>query len=131
MKKLIVNSLILFGAVIYGNAKAQQNETTSSFDSEIYIAQKEVKVHLIVNRTNSDSKFTVYLRNEQGQVMYRSTLAKNELIHRFVFDFLETAQGNYYIEMKNGKEPPVIKVLQKEYTVLAKAITSTKVIALN
>lgn len=131
MKKLIVQSLIICGILIYGTAKAQQNETTPSFDSEIHIAQKEVRVHLIVNRTNSDSKFTVQLRNEKGQVMYRSTLAKGEMQHRFVFDFLEIAQGNYYIEMQNGKEPPVIKALQKEYTVLAKTITTNKVIALN
>jgi hypothetical protein len=131
MKKLIFKTLILFGALVYGNAKAQQNETIPSFDSEIHIAQNEIKVHLIVNRTDSHSKFTVQLRNEQGQVMYRSNLSKNELQHRFVFDFAEIAQGHYYIEMQNGKEPPVIKSLQKEYTVLAKTITSNKVIALN
>jgi hypothetical protein len=131
MKTFLFKSLILIGVLIYGNAKAQQNEKTPSFDSEIYIAQKEVKVHLIVSRTNSDSRFTVQLRNEKGQIMYRSTLSKDELQHRFVFDFVDIAQGNYYIEMQNGKEPPVVKVLQKEYTVLAKAITSNKVIALN
>ncbi|MEI7587479.1 hypothetical protein [Runella sp.] len=131
MKKLISKSLILVGVLIYGNANAQQNEITPSFESEIHIAQKEVKVHLIVNRTDNRSKFTVQLRNEQGQVMYRSSLSKDELQHRFVFDFVDVAQGNYSIEMQNGKESPVTKVLQKEYTVLAKAITSNKVIALN
>ncbi|MFN8345099.1 MAG: hypothetical protein U0X91_08850 [Spirosomataceae bacterium] len=89
MKTLFFKSLFLFGVLICGTADAQQNEANAAFDSELHIAQQEVKVHLIVTRSDSHSKFSVLLRNEKGQAMYRSTLPKKELRHRFVFDFNE------------------------------------------
>jgi hypothetical protein len=132
MKKLLSNSLILFGVLTYYSAaKAQHNETTPTFVSEVYIAHQEARVHVVVNRMDNRSQFTIQLRNEKGQVMYKEALPKGEIQYRFVFDLLEAASGNYFIEMQDGKQPPVIKVLQKEYTVLAKTITTNTIIALN
>ncbi|MEI7586777.1 hypothetical protein [Runella sp.] len=51
--------------------------------------------------------------------------------HRFDLNLNELANGKYFINLSDGKQPIVTKILVKEQAILAKPILSNQIICLN
>jgi hypothetical protein len=62
------------------------------------------KTAVLVDKANADSKTTILLKNAYGEVVYRETIAKNELKFGRTLNLDEMQAGKYSLDVISGKE---------------------------
>lgn len=90
-------------ATFTASAKDNDAKKSSGFGTGIY-ATKTGKINVLVDKANADSRTTIVLKNENGEVVYRETVAKNELKFGRTLNLDEMQAGKYSLEVISGKE---------------------------
>ncbi|RDB03555.1 hypothetical protein [Runella aurantiaca] len=131
MKTPLFTLIFFFGMVTtYIQATAQSTVETPSFSASIYPVSGTSKVRVAVSKEYG-KKFFLYVRDENQHLIYFEQLTKRITQHRFDLNLNELSNGKYYINLSDGKEPMVTKIIVKEQAVLATPILSNQILCLN
>ncbi|AXE19104.1 hypothetical protein DR864_15775 [Runella rosea] len=130
MKTLLFSIALLFGMGIYSQAMAQSTVETPSFTASIYPVVNTSKVRILISKEYGE-KFSLSIIDDKKNLIYFDQLSKKTTQHRFDLNMQELANGRYYVNLSNGKQPVVTKVIIKEQVVLAKPILSNQILCVN
>ena len=130
MKTSLFTLVILFGMVATSQATAQSTVETPSFSASIYPVPGTFKVRVTVSKEYG-KKFFLSVYDENQNLIYFDQLAKQTTQHRFDLNLNELANGKYHINLSDGKQPMVTKIIVKEQAVLATPILSNQILCLN
>ncbi len=130
MKTSLLTILLFCGMTVCKNAAAQSTVETPSFMASIYPVPNTSKVRVIVSKEYG-KKFSLSVIDEHQNLLYQEHIAKSSTQHRFDLNLNELANGKYFINLSDGKQPMVTKILMKEQAVLAKPILSNQILCLN
>lgn len=102
--KTFVFALAIAAAATF-TASAGDNEAkkSSGFGTGIY-ATKNGKINVLVDKANADSRTTIVLKNEDGNVLYQETVNKNELKFGRTLNLDGVQAGKYQLNVTSGKE---------------------------
>lgn len=128
MKTSLLTILLFCGMTVCKNAAAQSTVETPSFTASIYPVTSKVRV--IVSKEYG-KKFSLSVIDEHQNLLYQEHMAKSSTQHRFDLNLTDLANGKYLINLSDGKQPMVTKILMKEQAVLAKPILSNQILCLN
>lgn len=101
--KTFAVAIALFATAFTANAEDKEIKNSASFGTGIY-ATKNGKINVRVDKLNSDSPTTLLLKNKNGQVVYRETIAKNVQKFGRMLNLDELAAGKYEIEIASEGE---------------------------
>jgi TRAP-type uncharacterized transport system substrate-binding protein len=102
--KTFVCALALIATASFtASAEDKEAKKTAGFGTGIY-ATKAGKINVLVDKANADSKTTILLKNAYGEVVYRETIAKNELKFGRTLNLDEMQAGKYSLDVISGKE---------------------------
>lgn len=102
--KTFVCALALIATASFtANAEDNEAKKSSGFGTGIY-PTKSGKINVLVDKANADSRTTIILKNENGEVVYRETVAKNQLKFGRTFNLDEMQAGKYSLDVISGKE---------------------------
>ena len=101
--KTFAVAIALFATAFTANAEDKEIKNSTSFGTGIY-ATKNGKINVRVDKLNSDSPTTLLLKNKNGQVVYRETIAKNVQKFGRMLNLDELAAGKYEIEIASEGE---------------------------
>ncbi len=130
MKTSLLTILLFCGMTVCKNAAAQSTVETPSFKASIYPVPNTSKVRVIVSKEHG-KKFSLSVIDEHQNLLCHEQMAKNSTQHRFDLNLADLAHGKYYINLSDGKQPMVTKILVKEQAVLAKPILSDQILCLD
>jgi len=121
---------LLFVMTVYVHAQAQSMVETPSFSASIYPVPGTYKVRVAVSKEYG-KKFFLSVYDENQKLVFFDQLTKQTIQHRFDLNLNELSNGRYYINLSDGKQPIVTKIILKEQAVLAKPILSNQILCLN
>ncbi|AXE19110.1 hypothetical protein DR864_15805 [Runella rosea] len=130
MKTPLFTLIFLFIMTAYIQATAQSTVETPSFSASIYPVLGTFKVRVAVSKEYG-KKFFLSVYDENQNLIYFDQLAKQTTQHRFDLNLNELANGKYHINLSDGKQPMVTKIIVKEQAVLATPILSNQILCLN
>lgn len=130
MKMSLLTILFFCGMTVCKNATAQSTVETPSFTASIYPVPNTSKVRVIISKEYG-KKFSLSVIDEHQNLLCYQQMAKNSTQHRFDLNLTDLANGKYFINLSDGKQPIVTKVILKEQAVLAKPILSNQILCLN
>jgi len=100
--KTIIAVFALVSSFTFASAKNTGPEKASSFGTGIYI-NKEGKINVLVDKNDTNSKTTILIKNNEGEIVYRETVEKeNQKFGRLLnVDNLEAGQYEINVVSKN------------------------------
>ncbi len=130
MKTLLVSIVLLCATGVGSQATAQSTVETPSFTASIYPVVNTSKVRILISKEYGE-KFSLSIIDDKKNLVYFDQLPKKATQHRFDLNLTELSNGRYYVNLSNGKQPVVTKVIIKEQVVLAKPILSNQILCVN
>ena len=107
MKNSIKNIAFAFAliatATFSANAENKETKKSAGFGTGIY-STKSGKINVLVDKVSADAPTTLLLKNENGNVVYRETINKNEQKFGRTLNVNELEAGNYEIEVTSKGE---------------------------
>jgi hypothetical protein len=102
--KTFAIALALLASVTF-TASAEDKETkkASTFGTGIY-PTKTGKVNVMVDKINKDANTVLLVKNENGDIVYRETISKNEQKFGRSLNLDEMEAGKYLLEVISGNE---------------------------
>jgi hypothetical protein len=85
------------------NADNKDAKKSTGFGTGIYTT-KSGKINVLVDKVNADAPTTLLLRNEDGEVVYREKVAKNEQKFGRTLNVDQLTPGKYEIEVTSNGE---------------------------
>lgn len=126
VKKMLVAALC--GLMLSATAEAAtpekqmrecKNNDCGTFQVGMYRVQNTMNMKLILYK-EAGEVVTVRLKNQKGELMYQEVLGKNTRKYARPFNFLDTPDGRYTVEISSGKE-----VLRKDIKLSTQGIVET------
>ena len=102
--KTFAIALALFASATF-TASAEDKETkkASTFGTGIY-PTKTGKINVMVDKINKDANTVLLVKNEDGVIVYRETIGKNEQKFGRSLNLDEMEAGKYLLEVISGNE---------------------------
>jgi len=101
--KTFAVAIALFATAFTANAEEKEVSKSAAFETGIY-ATKNGKINVRVDKLNSDSPTTLLLKNKNGEIVYRETVARSLQKFGRVLNLDELAAGKYEIEIASQGE---------------------------
>ena len=101
--KTFAVAIALIAASFTANADDKETKKSAGFGTGIY-STKSGKINVLVDKVNSDAATTLLLRNENGQIVYKETVDKNEQKFGRTLNVDELSAGKYEIEVTSKGE---------------------------
>ena len=98
-----------------------KNNDCGTFQVGMYRIQNTMNMNLILYK-EAGEVVTVRLKNQKGEVMYQEVLGKKTRKYARPFNFSDTQDGRYTLEISNGE-----KVLRKDIKLSTQDIVETPV----
>ena len=110
VKKMLVAALcgmMMSASVEAGTPQKQmrecKNNNCGTFQVGMYRVQNSLNMKLILHKEVGEV-VTVRLKNQKGEVMYQEVLGKKTRKYARPFNFSDTQDGRYSLEISNGEE---------------------------
>lgn len=103
IKTFVCAFALVAAATFTANAEDKEAKKSTGFGTGIY-ATKAGKINVLVDKANADSRTTLILKNEDGQVVYRETIGKNEVKFGRTLNLDEMNAGKYSLDIISGSE---------------------------
>ena len=101
--KTFAVAIALFATAFTANAEDKEVKKSAGFGTGIYTT-KGGKINVLVDKVSSDAPTTLLLRNENGQIVYKETVGKNEQKFGRTLNVDELSAGKYDIEVTSKGE---------------------------
>ncbi|AYQ33378.1 hypothetical protein [Runella sp. SP2] len=109
--KSIACALALTSTVAFAHPTKEEKTTTrpeAAFESSAYVTN-DAKIKVAI-RKNAPAKVFLTLKDANGDVLFKQTVAKNEMNYSAKFNINELSDGVYNLEIESG-ESRVVKQL--------------------
>lgn len=110
VKRMLVAALcgmMMSASVEAGTPQKQmrecKNNNCGTFQVGMYRVQNSLNMKLILHK-EAGEVVTVRLKNQKGEVMYQEVLGKKTRKYARPFNFSDTQDGRYSLEISNGEE---------------------------
>lgn len=103
IKTFVCALALIASASFTANAEDNEAKKSSGFGTGIY-PTKTGKINVLVDKANADSRTTIVLKNEDGNVLYQETVSKNELKFGRTLNLDGVQPGKYQLNVTSGKE---------------------------
>ena len=110
VKRMLVAALcgmMMSASVEAGTPQKQmrecKNNNCGTFQVGMYRVQNSLNMKLILHKGGGEV-VTVRLKNQKGEVMYQEVLGKKTRKYARPFNFSDTQDGRYSLEISNGEE---------------------------
>jgi len=130
MKTLLFSIVLFFMMAVYAQATAQSTVETPSFMASIYPVANTSKVRILVSKEYGKA-FSLSIVDDKKNLIYFRQLSKKATQHRFDLNMQELDNGRYFVNLSDGRQPVVTKIIVKEDAILAKPILSSQIICVN
>lgn len=130
MKTPLFSLVFLLGMAVYSQATAQSTVETPSFVASIYPVANTSKVRILISKEYGKA-FSLSIIDDKKNLIYFDQLSKKTTQHRFDLNMQQLDNGRYYVNLSDGKQPVVTKIIVKEDAILAKPILSSQIICVN
>jgi flagellar hook assembly protein FlgD len=94
---------IVATAAFSAKADNKDSKKSAGFGTGIYTT-KSGRINVLVDKVSADAPTTLLLKNENGEVVYRETVGKNEQKFGRILNVEELAPGKYEIEVASKGE---------------------------
>lgn len=104
--KTIIKTLfvaVTLVATSFANINANNPSKTSSFEVGIYQTVNTLKLNLMIEK-QVGNRLEITIKNDKGEILYTETIAKNDAKYHGKFDFSQLGDGQYSVEIANGKD---------------------------
>ena len=122
--------IALFGTAVCLNAAAQSTVETATFKASVFPIPNSSTIRVLVSK-EAGKKFYLTVRDGKNNLIHHDGLTKRATQHRFDLNLSELANGKYYIDLSDGNQPLVTKIIVKEQAVQAQPIVSNQIVCLN
>jgi hypothetical protein len=99
--KTFAVAIALIAASFSANADNKDAKKSAGFGTGIY-ATKSGKINVLVDKVSSEANTTISLKNENGQIVYKETVGKNEQKFGRILNVDELTAGKYEIEVTSN-----------------------------
>ena len=103
IKTIALSLALIATATFSANADNKDSKKSAGFGTGIYTT-KSGKINVLVDKASTDSPTTLLLKNENGDIVYRETVSKNEQKFGRVLNVNELEAGKYEIEISSKGE---------------------------
>lgn len=103
IKTFICAFALITSAAFTANADDKENKKASRFGTGIYI-NKQGKINVFVDKQNTDANTTLLVRNEQGKIVYREVIEKDNQKFGRLLNVEDLEAGKYEINIISDHE---------------------------
>jgi hypothetical protein len=103
IKTFICAFALITSAAFTANADDKENKKASRFGTGIYI-NKQGKINVFVDKQNTDANTTLLVRNEQGKIVYREVIEKDNQKFGRLLNVEDLEAGKYEINIISDNE---------------------------
>jgi len=103
VKTFALALVLLASATFTASAEDKETKKASTFGTGIY-PTKTGKINVLVDKINKDANTVILLKNNNGDVIYRETINKNEQKFGRSLNVDEMEAGKYRLEVISGNE---------------------------
>jgi hypothetical protein len=103
IKTFICGLALIATASFTANAGDKEAKKTSSFGTGVY-ATKSGKINVLVDKLNADAKTTLLLKDADGTIVYRETIAKDNKKFGRTLNLEAMEAGKYTLDIISGNE---------------------------
>lgn len=103
VKTFAIALALLASATFTASAEDKETKKASTFGTGIY-PTKTGKINVMVDKINKDARTVLLIKNENGDVIYRETINKNEQKFGRSLNLDEMEAGKYRLEIISGDE---------------------------
>nr|WP_295933596.1 hypothetical protein [uncultured Dyadobacter sp.] len=101
--KTFICAFALAAASFTAYAEDKDAKKTSSFGTGVY-ATKTGKINVLVDKANNNAKTTLLLKSEDGTIVYRETVAKDNKKFGRTLNLEAMEAGKYTLDIISGNE---------------------------
>jgi len=101
--KTFICAFALAAASFTAYAEDKDAKKTSSFGTGVY-ATKTGKINVLVDKANNNAKTTLLLKSEDGTIVYRETIAKDNKKFGRTLNLEAMEAGKYTLDIISGNE---------------------------
>ncbi|KAA6430341.1 hypothetical protein FEM33_25380 [Dyadobacter flavalbus] len=94
---------LLASATFTASAEDKETKKASTFGTGIY-PTKTGRINVLVDKVNNDANTVLLIKNENGDIIYRETINKNEQKFGRSLNLDEMEAGKYRLEVISGNE---------------------------
>jgi hypothetical protein len=101
--KTFAVAIALLATSFAANAEDKETKKSAGFGTGIYTT-KSGKINVLVDKVSSDAPTTLLLKNENGQIVYKEVVDKNQQKFGRILNVDELSAGKYEIEVTSKGE---------------------------
>lgn len=101
--KTLAIAFAFIASTFAANAEDKETKRSSSFGTGIY-PTKTGKINVLVDKANSNTNTVILLKNEDGNVVYRETVGKDNQRFGRTLNMDAMDAGKYQLDIISGKE---------------------------
>ena len=104
--KTFAVAIALIATAFTANAEDKEVKKSAGFGTGIYTT-KNGKINVLVDKVSAESSTTLLLKNENGDIVYKETVNKNQQKFGRTLNVDELGAGKYEIEVTSKGEKQV------------------------
>ena len=101
--KTFAVAIALLATSFAANAEDKETKKSAGFGTGIYTT-KSGKINVLVDKVSSDAPTKLLLKNENGQIVYKEVVDKNQQKFGRILNVDELSAGKYEIEVTSKGE---------------------------